>query len=87
MSAARKRSFGDDEELLSGPNQTELASGQLFDGRRVVTQSVCPLCEAAVLLAEPCDRISQMLILAPDPGGLDESPLAGHSVRQQDCGC
>ena len=73
--------------MLSATNQTEIASGQLFDGRRVVPQAVGLLREPTVLLLEPYDRVSQMLIFASGPGCLNESPFAADSVGQQDSGC
>ncbi len=78
---------GDDEELLSGPNEAELAPGQFFDGRGVVTQAVSLKRELSVLPLESCNRLGQLLMLAPHPGGLDQSPLAGNRVGQQDGGC
>ena len=78
---------GDDKELLSGPNEAELTPGQLFDGRGVVTQAIGLEREVSVLSPEPCDRLDELLILASDPDGLEESPLAGNGVGQEDGGC
>ena len=77
---------GDDEELLSGPNEAELAPSQFFDGRGVVTQAVSLERELSILPLESCDRVGHLQIRAPDPGGLDESPLAGNRVGQEDGG-
>ena len=48
---------GDDEELLSGPNEAEFAPGQFFDGRGVVTQAFSLEREVAVLPLELCNRL------------------------------
>ena len=80
-------SVGDDEELLSGPDEAELTSGQLFDSRGVVTQALSLERELSVLPLESCDRFGQLLRLAPNLGGLDESPLAGNRVGQENGGC
>jgi len=92
QTAGRRRrsgngAVGDDEKLLSGPNEAELAPGQLFDGRGVPTQAVSLERELSVLPLESCDRVGQLQICAPDRGGLDESTLAGNRVGQQDGDC
>ena len=85
-SGTGKRPFGDDEELLSGTDKAELTPGQLFDGRGVVAQAISLKRELSVLPLELRDRRRELPILAPNPGGLDESPFAGDPVGQEDGG-
>ena len=86
-SGSGNRPIGDDEELLSGADEAKLTAGQLFDGRGVVTQAIGLKRELSVLPPEPRDRLGELQILAPHPGGLDESPLAGNPVGEKDGGC
>ncbi len=51
-----------------------------------MTQAISLARELSVLPPEPCDRLGQVLILASDPGGLQEAPLAGNGVGQEDGG-
>lgn len=43
--------------------------------------------ELSIFPLEACYRVSQVQIFAPGDGGLDESPLAGNCVGQDDGGC
>jgi hypothetical protein len=77
----------DNEESLARTNETELAAGQFFDGRAVVPKAVCLKRELSIFPLEACERVSQVKIFAPGAGSLDESPLAGNRVGQEDGGC
>ena len=77
---SRSGPVGKDEELLARTDEAELAPGQFFDGRAVVTQAVSLERELSVLPLEACNRVGQLPVFAPDAGGLDESPLAGNRV-------
>ena len=52
-----------------------------------MTQAISLKRELSVLPLEPCDRLGELPILVPDPGGLDESPFSDDPVGQEDSGC
>jgi hypothetical protein len=78
---------GDDEELLPGSDEAQLATGQCLDGGRVVTNAIGLKCESTVLTLKSRDRFGQLSVLAAGSCGLNQSALADDGVCHKDSRC
>src|SRR5262245_52004788 len=79
----RRRETADDEDLLAGLDEAELASGDLLDSGWILGQTARRFAQERVLRALPRDRGSQLIVLTLRAPQGQQAAIADKRVHHQ----